>query len=401
MGLFSSSKIKIKGPLEPAWQTKLRETLGTSAEPGATARLKRAGEAYPGELTAGLSEYEETGLGELGKYLATELPTESPLYKATEEELTKTLTGGYEPATSDYYQAFRTNLLRELQKAKDRLAASTSGRDLYYGGGRVQEERQLEETALANLAQTMAGLSEAERSRRLTAVPLAQSILGFGETAPIARITAAEQLGALPRLIEQTGLSAEYEEWIRQLQDLGLPLETAIDLAKYKPEYYTQAYAPSEFSQVASSLGPLLGGIGGIGGLGALTSALTPGSAAMAMGGLAPLVSSLQGLGGLALAALSDIRAKENIESIENALDKVTRLDGKTFSYKSNANLPYIPIEGRHAGIIAQDLEKVLPEGVVEVNSFKFVRLDAIIGLLVNAVKELNKKLNEIMPVLN
>ena len=42
---------------------------------------------------------------------------------------------------------------------------------------------------------------------------------------------------------------------------------------------------------------------------------------------------------------------------------------------------------------MAQDLEKVLPEAIYEVDDIKFIRLDAVIGLLVNAVKELDAKI--------
>jgi len=41
---------------------------------------------------------------------------------------------------------------------------------------------------------------------------------------------------------------------------------------------------------------------------------------------------------------------------------------------------------------MAQELEEVLPEAVVEINSIKHVKLDAIIGMLVNAVNELDDK---------
>ena len=52
----------------------------------------------------------------------------------------------------------------------------------------------------------------------------------------------------------------------------------------------------------------------------------------------------------------SDIRLKENVEVIDNALDKVKQLKGITYDLKSDGN--------RLTGLIAQDLEKVLPEAV-------------------------------------
>ena len=52
----------------------------------------------------------------------------------------------------------------------------------------------------------------------------------------------------------------------------------------------------------------------------------------------------------------SDLKLKENIEVIENALDKVKQLKGITYTLKSDGN--------RLTGLVAQDLEKVLPEAV-------------------------------------
>jgi hypothetical protein len=235
MGLFTT-KEKVKALPEAFFgQRALTGNLAEAAKPGAFERLSLAGTPYTGELVAPLSEYEQTGLGQLGEYLDWQLPTESNLYKLAESEMTKTLGEEYDPFTSEYYQAYRTNMERELQRAKDRLAATSAAENAYYGGGRLQNERLLEETALGNLAQTLAGLQEAERERRLGAVPTALELTQYGETAPLARIAASQQYGALPRTVEQTRLDAQYQEWLRQLTDLGIPLDTALALATYSP----------------------------------------------------------------------------------------------------------------------------------------------------------------------
>ncbi len=81
----------------------------------------------------------------------------------------------------------------------------------------------------------------------------------------------------------------------------------------------------------------------------------------------------------------SDKRLKEDIEPIDNALDKINKLDGKTYKFIFKDN-------EKDAGIIAQDLEKILPEAVVEKDGIKYVKYEAVIALLVNAVKELSAK---------
>ena len=49
--------------------------------------------------------------------------------------------------------------------------------------------------------------------------------------------------------------------------------------------------------------------------------------------------------------------------------------------------------DNRNGGVMAQDLELVLPDAVSEIDGVKYVRYDAVIGLLVEAVKELNTKI--------
>ena len=92
------------------------------------------------------------------------------------------------------------------------------------------------------------------------------------------------------------------------------------------------------------------------------------------------------GAGGGTLAGFfSDERLKENIEHIDNALEKVSKIDGKVYKFKFKD-------KERDGGVIAQELEKVLPEAVVEVGGIKYVKYEAVIALLVNAVNELARK---------
>lgn len=83
----------------------------------------------------------------------------------------------------------------------------------------------------------------------------------------------------------------------------------------------------------------------------------------------------------------SDFRLKENIEVIDHALDKVEQINGYTFNYIAKP-------EERVAGVIAQEVEKVLPGVTFEMDDqgHKAVRYDNIIPLLIQAIKELNDK---------
>jgi len=240
-GSFKSTQPKttIIEPFSGAAQ--YRKDLADAAKAKGLQRIDLAGTPYPGQLSAGLSEYESTGLDQLGQYLDSPSVTSDPLFGAARDELTQTLSGeGYDPIQGEYYQAYRENMMREMNEAKDRLASKTSARDQFYSGGRVAGEGELEETAIGGLRQELGRLYEAERERRLGAVPMATDFLQYGEQAPLTRIAASQQYGALPRELEQAGLDREQIEWIRQLTDLGLPLDVALGLSTYKPQVAVQ-----------------------------------------------------------------------------------------------------------------------------------------------------------------
>jgi hypothetical protein len=89
----------------------------------------------------------------------------------------------------------------------------------------------------------------------------------------------------------------------------------------------------------------------------------------------------------------SDARVKRNFQVIDNALDKVLSIQGYTFSRDGE------PDEVRHAGVIAQEIQKVLPEVVyTNTNGTMSVAYGNITALLVQAIHELNAKLAQMQP---
>jgi len=242
---------------------KMRGTLAGAAEPGALERVGRAGQTYPGPLVAALSEFEETGLKGLGDYLGRPPATEGKLYTSAVDEIAKTLSGDYDPAQSEYYQAYRTAVMRELEESKDRLAARTSAGDKFFGGGRIATEGEMEESAVGDLALVLGQLAERERERRLGAVPQALSLTQYGEQAPVDRVAASQQFGALPRLIEQAEMDTEYQEWIRALNDLGIALDTATGLATYTPGVITTGGGNKAWVTDLSRIGGIVSALGG------------------------------------------------------------------------------------------------------------------------------------------
>ena len=237
---------------------KMRKKLASVAYPSAVRRLRRAGQAYPGEMVAPLSEYEEMGLQRLGTYLGQPEATETDLFRLGKGELEKTLGGEeYDPLEGAYWQAYKTQMDHLIKEAKDRIAARTSARDMFYGGGRLEQEREVEEQALRDLGLVLGELYERERVRRGEAVPEAMRTVQMGEMLPLQRISAAQEFGRLPREIGQAQLDAEYQEWLRQLQDLGLPLDVAIGMSTYKPQYAVTQASESPLGGIADLAGAI------------------------------------------------------------------------------------------------------------------------------------------------
>ena len=86
--------------------------------------------------------------------------------------------------------------------------------------------------------------------------------------------------------------------------------------------------------------------------------------------------------------ANSDEKLKENIKTIENALEKTLNLRGVEYDRKES---------GEHQiGVIAQEVEKIIPEVVYENDGTKSVAYGNLIGLLIEAIKEQQNEIDEL-----
>lgn len=107
---------------------------------------------------------------------------------------------------------------------------------------------------------------------------------------------------------------------------------------------------------------------------------LTSGSLTMSNGNLS-VAGSITSSG--AITAYSDARLKSDVVQITDALDLVQNLRG----------VKYIKNGVREIGVIAQEIETVLPEVVLD-GEYKSVAYGNIIAVLIEAIKELNKKVD-------
>ena len=91
----------------------------------------------------------------------------------------------------------------------------------------------------------------------------------------------------------------------------------------------------------------------------------------------------------------SDKRLKENIIKISDPLEKLSYINGVEFDWVPKEGIH--SNEGHDVGVIAQEIEKILPELVTtRENGYKAVRYEKIVALLIEAVKEQQSQIDEL-----
>ena len=90
--------------------------------------------------------------------------------------------------------------------------------------------------------------------------------------------------------------------------------------------------------------------------------------------------------------ATSDIRIKENIKPIDNALDKILNSRGVYFNFINDKN------KEQKIGVIAQELEQIIPQLVLNKNTddLRSVSYGSLSAILIEAIKEQNNKIKDL-----
>ena len=316
--------------------------------------------------------------GETGDALKGILGGQTGAQKITPEQTSSFFKSAYQDPAQYQFSEYTRPLIREEYSGPGFWgsaragAVSKAGQELgnWLGQKRGEVEWQAGETNRA--------IDEAKAGRALSAVPLGLDYAGAPTREAQARLAGRQGVFGFA--------GQEQQQQQRRIQE---------SITKYREG---KLLTDPEILEIFMALIGQSMGSSTTQGQGMLGSLSSLGNAAAGMGAAASGIGSLIGGGGGSAAAgagaginymaafpFSDIRLKENIETIDNALEKVMALDGKTFKFKK--------VDGQEAGLIAQDLEKVLPESVIEDgNGMKAVKYPAVIALLVNAVKELAQR---------
>lgn len=98
----------------------------------------------------------------------------------------------------------------------------------------------------------------------------------------------------------------------------------------------------------------------------------------------------------------SDERLKTNVRKIENALDKVSQINGVVYDWndtykKSHGDIDGYFVRNDNSGVIAQEIEKVFPNVVADrPDGFKAVRYELLVPLLIEAIKDLKAEIESL-----
>jgi hypothetical protein len=97
----------------------------------------------------------------------------------------------------------------------------------------------------------------------------------------------------------------------------------------------------------------------------------------------------------------SDQRLKTNIQTITGSLNIINSLNGVKFNWTSENDPEFkigIESSGTQIGLIAQDVEQILPEVVKPngVKDYKTVEYDKIVAVLIEAIKEQQQQIDNL-----
>ncbi|MBL7738104.1 MAG: tail fiber domain-containing protein [Chitinophagaceae bacterium] len=92
----------------------------------------------------------------------------------------------------------------------------------------------------------------------------------------------------------------------------------------------------------------------------------------------------------------SDERFKQNIETISSPLQKIQQINGVVYEMRVGEFPQYHFMPGRQIGLLAQNVEKVIPEAINEKDGYKGVDYAKLVPLLIEGIKEQQQQIDEL-----
>ena len=236
------------------------------------------------------------------------------------------------------------------------------------------------------------------------AVSASYSLSSSQSTSASYSISSSQAVSASYALSSSQTISASYAVSASQTVSASFSISASQATSASYSISSSQATSASS-STTASYALSIAEGLGGGGGLWHdgetyWTSSIQPSGAPTKIGiGREPTLYSLEVSGTMAatqdvIAFMgSDKRLKDNIKPINDPIGKIKQIGGYTFDWNNNQNV----YKGNDVGVIAQEIEKVLPSLVQDrEDGYKGVKYDKIVALLIEAIKDQQKQIDEL-----
>ena len=255
--LFGETEQLTPSDIRSPQQIEQFRNITGAAGRGATQFLETAGQPFPSGLVnpTAPTAFQQNLFGQIPGLFAGGPFTESPLFQQGVDVLSRTAEG-FDPFKDTRLKAFRSNLEQELKRAKDRIAARSSAGDEFFGGGRRQEERELEEQGIRDIGSVAAQLEAQSRQQAIAAASQLPNLASLQQNVPIEFLQQGLTLGDIPRSFDEATRVAQLQELMRQRGELASTVNPALSTSMFSP--------PLAFDVFSSTPG-LLGGPSGVG----------------------------------------------------------------------------------------------------------------------------------------
>lgn len=230
-----------------------------------TPEIGQPGQTYPGQLVAPLSSQENQSFDFLRQYGEGGITASQP-FQQGKAEISKTLSGDYNPATSPYYQAVKAQASFNLADTQKQISNQAAGGGRYWAGARLKSQQEAASASDRGLNLVMGDLANKERDRMTSVIPQAFQYGQAEAQQPLQQAQAYQSLGALPRAVEQMLDTSNYQEWLRSQVDYPMDILNLAYGTQQPPLYQQDApEKPSLWSDFLSGAGQGIGaGIGSV-----------------------------------------------------------------------------------------------------------------------------------------
>uniref|UniRef100_A0A6H1ZWA7 Uncharacterized protein n=1 Tax=viral metagenome TaxID=1070528 RepID=A0A6H1ZWA7_9ZZZZ len=252
-GLFNSSQVN-PSTLSGTQESRINQ-LWDLVFPKAKEGISKLGGEYKDELVAPLTDLENKALSKFSTYMDTGLGTQSPEYLMAQKEMGNIFGDYYDPWKKGGPIEYTTRKLKETLTNEMLPAArhKAAGKGNFFTQGMKDTEEDIIGSVMDDLAKYSYGEEDALRNLRASMIPQAVSM----SADPINRLMETMSMSGYERTqYTQPANTAKYNEFIRLAQELGIPLQAALNLTGQNGQ--TLAYPQFQPSQFESTILPLL-----------------------------------------------------------------------------------------------------------------------------------------------